>query len=513
MMQEWNKEFERYAGHFSDFGDPNAADDPPDDGTKIFAVDIGRKVGFARIAAHHVVLPPGCRTSRPHAESLEEEFVFVLRGTPYAWIDGYVYPLKEGHAVGFPAGTGIAHTFINNTDSDVHLLVAGERTKKENRFVYPLSPDLANKHDAWWHEAPKRALGRHRGLPGSLKAEDLGRDTPPFVLSCPDVRDGRAFHYPGDNETFGHGFRLTDRLGLKALGIRYERLAPGRRSSFPHAHTHEEEFVYVLGGQPTVWLNGFTKRLGPEQVAAFPSGTGLAHTLINDSDDLVTYICIGETREFPDEKIIYPCNALRQRECERKNWAWAEPPTQARGPHLGSPRLPFPDHLAFRACTERDAETVSEVFKGSPAYFERVDGCAPTLELARHAILDQPPKTGDSYFKECLLIESRGRPVGVLDLHAHHPEPGICYLGLLLLRDRDAGKGFGRRCYELAEDYVRRAYGCKLIQLGVSADNDVSGFWTKMGFANNGKTYEWRAEAKTTAVTEMEKSIEAGAAS
>ena len=98
---------------------------------------LGKTLGLTRIGIHHERLPPGRRTSYPHAESAEEEFVFVLEGAPDVWIDGHLHRLAAGDAVGFPAGTGICHTFINNTADDVRLLVVGEANKAENRIRYP----------------------------------------------------------------------------------------------------------------------------------------------------------------------------------------------------------------------------------------------------------------------------------------------------------------------------------------------------------------------------------------
>jgi uncharacterized cupin superfamily protein len=79
---------------------------------------------------------PGERTSWPHAESIEEEFAYVLEGYPDAWINGFLHPLVAGDFVAFPSGTRIAHTFLNNTDKNVLLLVGGEATKKENQFSF-----------------------------------------------------------------------------------------------------------------------------------------------------------------------------------------------------------------------------------------------------------------------------------------------------------------------------------------------------------------------------------------
>ena len=44
---------------------------------------------------------------------------------------------------GFSAGTGICHTFLNNTEQEVRLLVVGEANKKYNRIYYPLNPGYA----------------------------------------------------------------------------------------------------------------------------------------------------------------------------------------------------------------------------------------------------------------------------------------------------------------------------------------------------------------------------------
>lgn len=126
---------------------------------------LGRHFGFARLGIHHVRLLPGHRSSYPHAESDEDEFVFVLEGTPDVWLDGHLDRLAPGESVGFPAGTGIAHTFINNTDAVVRLLVVGDTPRRQNRIVYPLNPaEMDRRRDAW-NDAPSRARGPHDGLP------------------------------------------------------------------------------------------------------------------------------------------------------------------------------------------------------------------------------------------------------------------------------------------------------------------------------------------------------------
>ena len=104
------------------------------DSTELFSIGapLARGLRLNRLGIHHERLPPGRRTSYPHAESDEEEFIYVLEGYPEVWINGYLWKLEPGDSVGFPAGTGICHTFLNNTEQEVRLLVVGEANKKFN---------------------------------------------------------------------------------------------------------------------------------------------------------------------------------------------------------------------------------------------------------------------------------------------------------------------------------------------------------------------------------------------
>jgi len=122
-------------------------------------------LGLQRLGVRHQILPPGRRTSLPHAESHEEEFIYVIDGTPDLWLNGELHRLGPGDGVGFPAGTGIAHTFLNNSDSPVTLLIVGERDKAENRVIYPVNPEMQALRTDWWTNAPAHTLGPHDGVP------------------------------------------------------------------------------------------------------------------------------------------------------------------------------------------------------------------------------------------------------------------------------------------------------------------------------------------------------------
>ncbi|MBI1775313.1 MAG: cupin domain-containing protein [Proteobacteria bacterium] len=127
------------------------------------AAPFGSALGLARIGVNQEIIQPGHRSSFPHAHSEDEEFVFVVEGHPDVWIDGDLYGLEPGDGVAFPAGTGIAHCFINNSGAPVRLLIVGER-RPEDRVIYPVNPERRERPN-WWHDAPQRPLGAHDGRP------------------------------------------------------------------------------------------------------------------------------------------------------------------------------------------------------------------------------------------------------------------------------------------------------------------------------------------------------------
>lgn len=127
----------------------------------------GKVAGLVRIGVNLQRLPPGSRSSWPHAEEDEEEFVFVVDGEVDAWINGDLHRMVAGDLAAFPAGTGICHCFSNNSGREALLLVGGEAAKPGSRIVYPLNPSRRADMPAgeWWDDAPPQPLGPHNGVP------------------------------------------------------------------------------------------------------------------------------------------------------------------------------------------------------------------------------------------------------------------------------------------------------------------------------------------------------------
>jgi uncharacterized cupin superfamily protein len=97
---------------------------------------------------------------------------------------------------------------------------------------------------------------------------------------------------------------LGDVFGLTNFGVNLTRLPPGSISALRHAHTRQDELVYILEGEPTLITNAGETKLRPGMVAGFKAGTGDAHQLANRGHTDVVFIEVGD-RSAGDE-VAYP---------------------------------------------------------------------------------------------------------------------------------------------------------------------------------------------------------------
>lgn len=302
---------------------------------------IGKAQGLTRIGIHYEIQPPGSRSSFPHAESEEDEFVLVLKGRPDVWIDGVLYPLEPGDSVAFPAGTGIAHSFLNNSDEDMHLIVIGEANKDTNRINYPLEPRrnaIFARKGRYWADAPQHTLGPHDGkaVAGSRTAGPVDRSgRPDFVAHIGDrlkpVTDEASARFGASRAVLG------GEGGLTRLAVNVDVLPPGHRSSFPHAEKLEDEFVLVLAGKPDAWIDGVLHELNECDSVAFPAGTGIAHSFLNNSDADVHLLVIGQ-HDVPGNQLFYPLHPERNEQFRQWGEYWEDVPRHELGPHDGTPQ-------------------------------------------------------------------------------------------------------------------------------------------------------------------------------
>jgi uncharacterized cupin superfamily protein len=83
--------------------------------------------------------------------------------------------------------------------------------------------------------------------------------------------------------------------GLTRIGVNLVRIPPGRESFIPHAHSVEEEFVFVLEGAGEAVLDGQAYPLGPGDFVGFPTD-GVVHSVRSVGPGDLVYLTGGERR-------------------------------------------------------------------------------------------------------------------------------------------------------------------------------------------------------------------------
>ena len=123
---------------------------------------------------------------------------------------------------------------------------------------------------------------------------------PKIHLAELPVRVGTGYPSPFDQPCAGRTRRrLGDVGGLGSFGVNLMTLPPGRWSSQRHWHSHEDEFVYVLGGELVLVEDGAEAVLRAGDCAAFPKGSGNGHHLQNRGSVEAVYLEVGS--RHPDD--------------------------------------------------------------------------------------------------------------------------------------------------------------------------------------------------------------------
>ena len=103
--------------------------------------------------------------------------------------------------------------------------------------------------------------------------------------------------------------RLGDVFGLANFGVNLTRLTPGGLSALRHAHTRQDEFVYILEGEAVLVTDAGETSLRPGMCAGFKAGTGNGHHLVNETAEEVVYLEVGD--RTPGDEGAYPDDDLK----------------------------------------------------------------------------------------------------------------------------------------------------------------------------------------------------------
>lgn len=98
--------------------------------------------------------------------------------------------------------------------------------------------------------------------------------------------------------------RLGDHAGLKNFGVNLTRIEPGGQSSARHAHSKQDEFIWVLSGEVVLETDQGSQTLAAGACAGFAAGSGNAHRFVNKSTADVFLLVVGDRTPF--DEVAYP---------------------------------------------------------------------------------------------------------------------------------------------------------------------------------------------------------------
>ena len=101
---------------------------------------------------------------------------------------------------------------------------------------------------------------------------------------------------------------LGDVFGLSNFGVNLTKLLPGAVSALRHAHSRQDEFIYILQGHPVLITDAGETQLSPGMCSGIKAGTGNGQQLLNRSNEEVMYLEIGD--RSAGDAVVYPDDDL-----------------------------------------------------------------------------------------------------------------------------------------------------------------------------------------------------------
>ncbi|KAL7566444.1 hypothetical protein ACA910_000924 [Epithemia clementina (nom. ined.)] len=161
--------------------------------------------------------------------------------------------------------------------------------------------------------------------PKPIKADEIAttRGATTYPKEFADIVSGRS------------KVKLGDLFGLSNFGVNFTTLDPGSSSALLHYHKTQDEFVYILEGEATLYrLHPTTAVSGPSNSSAegqhektilkagecigFPAGVQVAHCIRNESNAILSMLEIGD--RSPNDRVVYPNDDIQATIGENGQW-------------------------------------------------------------------------------------------------------------------------------------------------------------------------------------------------
>lgn len=97
---------------------------------------LGDHFGLTNFGINLTKLAPGACSALLHHHSKQDEFIYILEGTPTLVLDDQEFLLSPGDCMGVKAGIGLASQLVNRSSSLVSYIEVGDRSAGDE-VTYP----------------------------------------------------------------------------------------------------------------------------------------------------------------------------------------------------------------------------------------------------------------------------------------------------------------------------------------------------------------------------------------
>ncbi|HWI06603.1 MAG TPA: cupin domain-containing protein [Solirubrobacteraceae bacterium] len=237
-------------------------------------------------------IPAGARSMPLHVHVDSEELFFVLRGRGFSWQDDAAHEIVEGDFLVHRAGRE-AHTLFAGHDEPLEVLAFASGSPTGLTLLPRSGMTWAGSR--WLPLDAPHPFDAEPPVAEPVPLADRPRTIVAFDGVEPSVQDRGPVHRTRRDLGRAAGSRLS--------GLQHVTVAPRRRSSVRHCHSHDDEIFVVLNGDGVLLLGDERERVTPGTVVARPPATGVAHSFEAGDEGLVL-LAYG-TRE-PADTCWYP---------------------------------------------------------------------------------------------------------------------------------------------------------------------------------------------------------------
>lgn len=164
--------------------------------------------------------------------------------------------------------------------------------------------------------------------------------------------------------------------------------------------------------------------------------------------------------------------------------------------------------------TENHVAALQRVYELTPSFWD-LYGLLSAPEGQSERDLKAIDEESGRYAMGILLPNQPGNAdagaqlVGLIDFRLHWPEPGVCYVGMVMVAEPFQRQGIGREAWLTLEPWLANEAKMRSVRLAVEQFNpDALKFFEAIGFALTGQSQRVRSGQRLVRLLYMEKPLQ-----